>query len=306
MVQYFLYRIVIFIIHCLGRQRAYGFARLCADIHYYSSPTDRRAVTNNLQQILKTRDGLPVKAREVFRNFGTYLVDFFFMDKMVDARFVKEQVSIEGYEHLTSALARGKGVVILAAHIGNWEMGAAVMNQLGHPLTAIALPHKDRRVNELFNRQRIAQGVTVIPSNIAVRGCVLALRKNKCVAVLGDRDFGSFGEPLVFLGRPTLIPKGAAFFAHKAGAAIVPSFFVPDGRGRYVLSFGAAIIAPEGPADNERDIELSLMKQCVAAIECKVRENPLRWLMFREFGIEYEDLSSHSRLQRGAGLRAAR
>ncbi len=247
-----------------------------------------------------------VKARDVFRNFGTYLVDFFFMYKMVDDRFVKEQVVLQGYEHLTSALARGKGVVILAAHIGNWEMGAAVMNRLGHPLTAIALPHKDHKVNELFNRQRTNHGVTVIPSNVAVRGCISALRQNKCVAVLGDRDFGSFGEPLLFLGRPTLIPKGAAFFAHRTGAAIVPSFFVPDGKGRYVLSFEVAILSPEVSGNNGRDLEIGLMKQYAAVIERKVRENPLQWLVFREFGIEYEDLSSHSRVQRGAGLRSAR
>lgn len=306
MIQYIVYRVVIAIIHCLGCRRAHGFARVCSDIHFFLSAKDRRAVMNNLQQILKTREGLPVKARAVFRNFGSYLVDFFFMDKMVDDRFVREQVSLQGYEHLTAALARGKGVVILAAHIGNWEMGAAVMNRLGHPLTAIALPHKDSRVNDLFNRQRVSQGVSVVPSNIAVRGCVLALRQNKCVAVLGDRAFGSFGEPLSFLGRPTLIPRGAAFFAHRTGAAIVPTFLVPDGRGRYELTFDPAILPPEVVVGGGHEFELGLMKQCTAAIERKVRENPLQWLMFREFGIEYEDLSSHSRVQRSAGLRSAR
>ena len=126
------------------------------------------------------------------------------------------------------------------------------------------------------------------------------------MAVLGDRDFGSFGEPLLFLGRPTLIPKGAAFFAQRTGAAIVPSFFVPGAHGRYVLSFEEAILCPPGGAENDRETILSLMKQCAAVIERKVRENPLQWLIFREFGIEYEDLSSHSRVQRGAGLRFAR
>ncbi len=306
MVQYVLYRMVILVIHCLGRQRAYAFARFCSDMHYYSSPRDRRSVINNLRQIFKTKEDVGVKAREVFRNFGNYLVDFFLMHQTINDRFMQEHVSVQGDGYLTAALARGKGVVILAAHIGNWEMGAAAMNRLGHPLTAIALPHKDRRVNDLFNCQRTAQGVTVIPANIAVRGCIQALRENKCVAVLGDRDFGVFGEPLLFLGRPTLIPKGAAFFAHRTGAAIVPSFFVPDGHGNYVLSFEEPILSAEVSAGNGRELELGLMKQYAAVIERKVRENPLQWLMFREFGIEYEDLSTHSRVQRGAGVRSAR
>ncbi|MBF0593779.1 MAG: lysophospholipid acyltransferase family protein [Candidatus Omnitrophica bacterium] len=305
MFQYFLYKAVIAIIHFLGQKRAYAFARFCSDVHFNCSAKDRQAVIKNLQQIMKTKEDVRLEARQVFRNFGNYLVDFFFMYK-VDKEFVRENVHIDGLENLTAALERGKGVVVLAAHIGNWEMGAAVLNQLGHPLTAIALPHKDRRVNELFNRQRINHGVTVVPTNSAVRRCIEALRKNGCVAVLGDRDFGSFGEPLPFLGRPTLIPKGAAFFAHRTMAAIVPSFFIPSGDGKYILSFEKAIFTPETSAQNGRDLELGLMKQYAAVIERKVRENPQQWLIFREFGIEYEDLSSNPRVQRGAGSRVAR
>jgi KDO2-lipid IV(A) lauroyltransferase len=306
MLQYFLYKAVIGIIHCLGRRRAYVFACWCSDIHFRSSAKDRRAVINNLQHILKTKEDVSVKAREVFRNFGRYLVDFFLMYKIVDERFVKERVQVVGYEYLTAALAKGKGVIILTAHIGNWEMGAAVLNKLGHTLTAIALPHKDSRVNGIFNRQRMNHGVKVVPTSIAVRGCVAALRANGCVAVLGDRDFSSFGAPISFFGRPTLIPKGAAFFARLTGAAIVPSFIIPEADGRYILSFQEEILPAAALSGDNAAIELDVMKKCAAAIEAKVRENPLQWLMFREFGIEYEDLSSNPRVQRSAGARASR
>ena len=306
MLQYFLYHIVIRIIHFLGRKRAYVFARYCSDFHFYFSVKDRNAVIKNLQHILKTREDVRLSAREVFRNFGKYLVDFFLMYKIVDDQFIKEQLIVAGYQHLTSALAKGKGVVILTAHLGNWEMGAAVLNKLGHTLTAIALPHKDSRVNEIFNRQRINHGVTVVPTSVAVRGCVGALRENKCVAVLGDRDFGSFGAPMQFFGRPTLIPKGAAFFARITGAAIVPIFLIPGKDEKYTLTFEEAIFPPDKKSKDPEDIELDLMKECTGVIENNVRKNPLQWLMFREFGIEYEDLSSNPRIQRGTGSRASR
>lgn len=306
MLSYFFYRVAIGLIHLLGRKGAYALAVFCSDIHFYLSPKDRRSVIRNLQQIMKTREDVTPQARQVFRNFGMYLVDFFLMYKVVDDNFVRDCVTVEGIDHFNAALARGKGVVILTAHIGNWELGSAVLNKLGHSITAIALPHKDARINDLFNRQRIMQGVTVIPTSVAVRRCVEALRNNKCVAVLGDRDFGSFGEPLQFFGRPTIIPKGAAFFAHRTGATIVPTFLVPLGGGKYKITFHAPLVPPLGGEIKGRDIELSLMRQYTAVIERVVRENPQQWLMFREFGIEYEDLSSHPRVQRGAGHRVAR
>ncbi len=302
--QYFLYRMVILIIHCLGRKRAYAFARFCSDRRFYAATKDRQSVINNLQQIMKTKADVTLQAREVFRNFARYLVDFFFMYRMVDDRFLQEDVIFEGRENLHAAAARGKGIILLTAHLGNWEMGAAILNRCGYSVTAIALPHKDRRVNELFNRQRTNHGVTVVPTSAAVRRCIEALRQNKCVAVLGDRDFGSFGEPLPFLGRPTLIPKGAAFFSRRTGAAILPVFCIPQVNGQYKFVVEEAIIPEDSSLDGCQQ-ELALMKKYVAVIERKVRENPLQWLMFREFGIEYEDLSSHSRVQRGAGARAA-
>jgi KDO2-lipid IV(A) lauroyltransferase len=306
MLQFTLYKVLIFIIHLLGRRNAYAFARFCAGQHYRMSEKDRRSVINNLRHIMRTREDVSEPARRVFHNFAQYLVDFFLMYRIVDDRFVQENVSIQGRDNFDQAYARGKGVIILTAHIGNWEMGAAIMNRLGHPLTAIALPHKNKKVNKLFNRQRENHGVKVVPTSTAVRRCLETLRKNGCVAVLGDRDFGSFGEPLLFFGRPTLIPKGAAFFALRTGAAIVPSFLVPSVDGKYVLTFEEPIYSPAVRSGDDHVDEVALMKQYITVIENRVRENPTQWLMFREFGIEYEDLSTDTRVQRSTSARSAR
>ena len=172
-------------------------------------------------------------------------------------------------------------------------MGAAVLDKLGHPVTAIALPHRNPKVNMLFNRQREAHGVIVVPTNVAVRRCIQALRHGGFVAVLGDRDFGNFGEPLDFLGRKTLIPKGAAFFACRTGAPIVPAFLTPDGNGRYTITLNAPIFPPEGEEAASDAAVIALMKRYVPVVEQKIRKDPTQWLMFREFGIEFENMYPH-------------
>jgi lauroyl/myristoyl acyltransferase len=306
MFQYFLYKFGLFLLNRIPRRWSYALARLLSDLQFRCSAKDRQAVINNLHQILQTKEDVTDQAREVFRNFGRYLIDFFLMYRTVTNEYIDKKVTFIGRGNLDKALAGGKGVIVLTAHFGNWEMGAAVMAKIGHPVVAIALPHKERRVNELFNRQRKNYGVTVVPTHLALRRCLEALRANRCVAVVGDRDFSNTGEPLSFLGRPTLVPKGAAFFALHTGAAILPSYVLPVEDGRFVVSYEEPIFPSEAPLGEEKVRMIYLMKRFVASIERKIREHPTQWLMFREFGIEYEDLYPDTRVQRVAGSRSAR
>ena len=294
MFQYLFYKFGLFIIHIVPRSWSYRFAESVARLHFSLSSKDRSAVIHNLRQITGRKDDLTDDARKVFVNFGHYLVDFFLMYKTVDREFVQDHVTVVNKQHLDEVVAYGKGGVILTAHIGNWEMGAAVMDKLGHSVTAIALPHKNPKVNVLFNKQREAHGVIVVPTNTAVRRCIQALRHGKFIAVLGDRDFGTFGDIMDFLGRKTLIPKGAAFFACRTGALILPTFLTPDGPGRYKLVFHPPFFPPEGGANVPEGEVLGLMKRYVTVIEQAVKQDPTQWLMFREFGIEFDNMYPHS------------
>ncbi len=292
MIQYWLYKSGLFIIHLVPRGWAYRFAEFVARLHFRFSLRDRESVIHNLRQITGRQDDLTQEALKVFLNFGRYLTDFFLMYKTVDHDFVKNEVTLIGRQHLDTVAAYGKGGIMLTAHVGNWEMGAAVLDKLGFPVTVIALPHKNSKVNVLFNRQREAHGATVVPTNMAVRRCLGALRKGNFIAVLGDRDFGSFGEPLDFFGRKTLIPKGAAFFSCRTGAPVIPCFLIPQGNGRFSMCFEEPIFPPEGGDDAA---VLELMRRYVVVIEKKIKEDPTQWLMFREFGVEFENMHSNPR-----------
>ncbi len=288
MIKFLLYRFVQMIIHCVPRKTAYLIAQSISDLHYRFSTADREAVIDNLRQIMQTQGDVSAQAREVFRNFGRYLVDFFFMYR-VNKQFVERNVTFEGKENLDRAVARGKGIIILTAHIGNWEMGAAVLSEMGHKMTVIALPHKERSVNDLFNRQRMKHGVTIVPISVAIRKCIEALRQGQMVALLGDRDFGSFGTPMTFLGRETHIPKGAAVFACKTGATILPAVVIPNGDGTFRTCFAEPIIPPAGKTDEKAAVR-ELVKKGAVAIEAIIRQVPTHWLMFRKFGVANEHL----------------
>lgn len=290
MFKYLLYLFGLFVIHRFPIAISYRLAEIASDIQCMLSPRDRRSVASNLRAITGKEENISYLTREVFRNFGRYLVEFFFMKKMVDATFVKQKIKLNHVEYFQQALAKGKGAILVTGHIGNWELGAVIMQKLGYNVVAIALPHKERPVNDLFNEQRQMQGLTIVPPNSALRKCMEALKENKIVAIVADRDFSMHGEIMDFLGKKTLIPKGAALFSIRTGAPIIPAFILRDEKKKD--SFNLIVCKPIYPPDvsqksdqEKEEITMLMIKQYLKVIEDKIYAYPDQWLMFREYGV---------------------
>lgn len=287
MLRYYIYKFGQFCVHHLPLFLAYRIANGLSDLHYYFSFRDRRSVKNNLKIILPEESNVAVFAREVFRNFGKYLVDFFRMQKTLDAEYIQKNIQIKNIDRLYQVLKEKKGGIIITAHIGNWELGAAVLSLLGHPVVGVALPHKERPVNDLFDKQRERWGISIIPTNGALRRCLEALKEGKLVALVADRDFTQSGVAMDFLGKKTLIPKGAGVFCVKTGAPIIPIFFIRNADDSFTLEVEEPIYPPAVQEDVvSEELLHSIVQKYTAVIEQKIRQYPTQWLMFREFWIK--------------------
>lgn len=266
----------------LPLRAAYSVAAFAAKFQYLFSKKDRRTVFGNLRAVFPHEDeaNLHRMAKEVFVNFAKYLVDFFRFEKM-DRRFMEEKVKVVGKENLDEGLKRGKGAIILTAHIGNYELGGAVMPFLGYQFNAVALDHKNRLVNDFFIGQRVRKGIKVIPLGSALRRCYEALRKGESIALLGDRDFSNHGTVTEFFGRKSSIPRGPAAFYVKGGASIVPGFMIRMPDDTFELRFEKPIsyrMTGDAEADEKNVIDLYLK-----VIEDYIRRYPSQWYMFRRF-----------------------
>ncbi len=283
MFKYYLYKFGQFCVHKLPLKAAYAIAAFISTMQYVFSPRDRRAVRNNLKIIAPDVKNIESMTREVFINFGKYLVEFFRMAKDVNQEYLKKNVKVVNVHHVEEALKRGKGGIILAGHSGNWELGAVILTTLGFPVTAIAMPHKERPVNDLFNGQREALGVKIVQISGAIRECTKALHQNRLVAILADRDFTQHGEVMKLFGKKTMIPKGAAAFCLKTGAPIIPAACMRERDGTFTMTLSEPLFAPKEGDEHQK--LLQLIRQYTFIIEDIIRKNPSQWLMFRPFWI---------------------
>ncbi len=286
MFNYIIYRIGQFLALSLPLKLGYAVAVFCSDLHYFFAYIDRREVGANLKAIFPEKSDREIKGIRIhiFRNFAKYLVDFFRFTK-IDIAYIKRNVKIENIHYVNEALAKGKGVILLTAHFGNWELGGVIMGQLGYPFWAVALPHKDKRVNNFFNFQRASKGVKVIAFGNAVRRCLTILKDNNALALVGDRDFTKKGGVVVdFFGKPTILPEGPAAFASKTGSPIVPGFVLRNQDDSFTLRFEKPLeFIPT--ADKNHDL-LKLVESYKVVIEHYIRKNPQQWYMFKKFWIQ--------------------
>ncbi len=281
MFNYLLYKFGQFVTLKMPLKFAYKMAVICSDVHYFFADKDRFETAANLKAIFpeKGEKELGKIQIQIFRNFAKYLVDFFRSEE-IDEKYIHSKIKIENIRYFDEALKKNKGAVALSAHFGNWELGGAVVALLGYPFWAVALPHKNKKINDFFNAQRGKKGVNIISFGKAARSCLRLLGENKIIALIGDKDFTKDSGVLVnFFGRPTYLPKGPAAFALKNGSPIIPVFMLRNPDDTFTLKV-------EKPLDCASGSIEGITLECAKVIEKMVKNYPEQWFMFKRFWIQ--------------------
>jgi len=186
-------------------------------------PPARRALEANLARLLGAGSvaRVPGVARESFEHFALSFADFLRLEGSDPG--LERDLVVHGREHLTAARASGRGVILVSAHLGSWERGAAWIAANGPRLHVVARPHGSPWVERFFQRRRGAWGVRRLPGRPLWREAARALRRHEWVALMADRDApGTRGSACAW----------AAALSRRTGALVLPAIMVrlPDRR----------------------------------------------------------------------------
>jgi KDO2-lipid IV(A) lauroyltransferase len=189
-------------------------------------------------------------------------------------------------EVFRGALARGRGLVCVAGHVGNWELMAQRVPRLGPwPASTIAKATVDPGVNVLIERERRAGGVETLwredPST--ARAMIRCFKRNEILGILIDQDTTVQGVFVPFFGRPAFTPRAAADLALRFRAPVVVGTSrrrgTRPGDGHEV----SAVEVPYDPDAPDREAEaVRLTAACTAVLEDAIRKNPVEWVWMHE------------------------
>jgi len=194
----------------------------------------RRIVRRNLRRATDgALEGLALEraVSDTFASYGRYWLELFRLP--ADARgSLEERVTSVGFEHITTAREAGNGVILALPHLGGFDFAAAGLAGRGLPPAVVVEALEPPEVFEWFAEVRRAIGMDVIPLGPdAAAGVIRALRENRVVCLLADRDIVGDGMEVEFFGETTTLPAGPATLALRTGAALIPAavYFRPHG-----------------------------------------------------------------------------
>jgi KDO2-lipid IV(A) lauroyltransferase len=192
----------------------------------------------------------------------------------------------DGEHHLDAALAVGRGVVLLTAHLGNWEFAGRLLSTRGGRTAHVVLSAEQDQALEQYLRLDGPQLRFVTRRHAtSTLGLLAALRRGELVAMQADRPTGGRGDALApFFGEPAAFPLGPFVLARAAGAAIIPAFCAMAPGGRYRLEIDPAIWVKPGE-------EQAALGSVVAALERVIRAYPTQWFNFFDAWSPFGDAS---------------
>ena len=248
---------------------------------FYLMPRRRRVAFENFGQVL----GLPwndplVKrtARHAFGNYFKMFADFMLMDTLTPEQ-IRRMVRPQGRERIDRALAEGKGVLVVTAHVSNWDILAAASAVYGYPISAVTNDLPSGGLNELViaSRERIGMKMIGLAPG-SLRQIIKALGRNELVALASDLYSGDRGVRVPFFNRPAMFPSGPAALALKTGAPILPVWCRRQTDNLYIAEVEAPIEVSR-TGDTQRDIQVTT-ERIVQFFERIIRREPDQWLVF--------------------------
>jgi len=269
------YRLVSALIALLPRRVALAFGAWLGRFCWLLFGARRRKAEENMGRALPELSAGQVRSevRRMFIHLGIVGMELLMLKRFHDEPDLSRYFDFEGLEIIRQAHARGKGVLLLTAHLGFWEAGTFFLPKLGFPTAFIAKKMKNPRMDAFITRTRELSGGEVIDAKKGARRIIKALAEGKVVCVLPDQD-NREGEAVEFFGRPARTTTMVAQLAMKTGAAVVPGFTLRTPDNRYCSRFEPELefTAKDGPGaavENTRLVN--------HAIEAAIRREPSQW-----------------------------
>jgi len=269
----------------------YGVMGAIASIAYRLAPGPRRNIDANLRHVMPEASEAERRsvAKRILRNVTLYYADVAHLPRMDLKEFFEKRFVFQGLdEHLRPAIARGKGAIILGAHMGNPELAIQAMSHIGIHVFALTEPVHPR-VSKLMDRHRASQGLTFAPVSVgSVKRVFQTLKRGGVVALMGDRDIEGPKEALPFFGVPTLMPTGPIEVGLRTGAPVLPCFCAR--KSKYVIeAWVEEPLVLKRTDDFQEDVRAG-MTEYIERLEARLRADPGQWAVIEAIWNDAEEV----------------
>ena len=260
----------------LPKRVGYLIATLVGDIIYLVFPRIRGSIAGNVRHVLGPEaDDAAVRrvVRGVLRTAAKNYLDLIRIPR-VKPEEIKRQVIPHGVHYLADAVASGKGVMLVTAHFGSFDIAVQLLAVHSVRTTILVEALEPQRLLDHVVSLRRNKGLNIIPAKSgALQAMLQALRKGEVVLLACDRDVTGEAPKALFFGEETRLPDIAVRIALRTGAYIIPVFNLRRDDGRYDVY----IEPPIEVASNGNGAVAAHMNEIIRVMEKHIESCPEQW-----------------------------
>jgi len=261
----------------LSRQQRTSFGKIVGKALKALSQERKRITLENIKRAFPGQNNSWHKQvmNDSYHNLGITMVELLAL-KSFDDDEIREYIRYSNIEMINELHSRGKGVILLSGHFGNWELLAYSAGLFsGLPVMIIVKPQKNKVADKLLNSYRTQRGNSVISMYNAAFTIFKTLKKGGVIALLADQSATKDKDIFMdFFGIPAATYESPAELALKLDVPIVMGFAVRQKDGSYYVDL-QEIKHDDLEHSSEGIVELT--RRHVLALENAIRDNPGHW-----------------------------
>ncbi|HWQ62206.1 MAG TPA: lysophospholipid acyltransferase family protein, partial [Negativicutes bacterium] len=223
--QYYLLKITSRVICLLPYSWLLALGRLLGSLYYSVAARQReRALSQIMAGMRLSRPEAEQIIRSLFVKLGQTFLEVMYLPALNPAK-TRDHIEIENRHYLDEALAQGKGVAVLSAHMGNWEWLGAGLSMYGFPVASIVKRQPNDQHTRIINEFRELVGIEIFSRGTTeLVAAAKAMKNGRVLGFFSDQDAGKNGVFVEFFGKMASTPVGLAVFARRLAVPVVPAF----------------------------------------------------------------------------------
>lgn len=226
-IEFFIFLILVKVFRSFGIKNARCIVTPIAWLLWYVIPIRKNVVLKNLQIAFPDdpKSTILAIAKKHYKSMIYTFAEIANIQKLDEIKIL-DMVDCKNFHLLEEKAELKKGVFLLTAHYGNWELGALYFGiKLKNGLKVLAKSQRNRLVSNWLKNMREKFENKEIRLGLGVKAILSAIRAKEIVGIVGDQRGPKNGLRINFFGRQTATYVGTAKMAVKTGAPILVVFF---------------------------------------------------------------------------------
>ncbi|MDO9573335.1 MAG: ELM1/GtrOC1 family putative glycosyltransferase [Candidatus Omnitrophota bacterium] len=272
-----LFRVASFFTYLLPLTVSLFIGRRLGDLIYFFDRRHRAVAYANIAKAVADKNDANLTSRitrKAYQAFGQNLIEISIIPR-INKEYLNRYIHIENKDYIDAAFKRGKGVIFLTVHGGNWELSNVICATLGFPFVLFIRDQGFAKLNALLNSYRLKLGAKIIHKEAGVRQLIEVLKNNQSIGMMMDQG-GKVGELVKFFGKEASMSIGAVKLALKYDCSIIPTFYTRV-KGPYAKVILDQVYTVTKTNDPQKDLRDNLQK-LTHIYEKYIRQYPHEYL----------------------------